>query len=237
MEFLLQSLPVIPFDLARMFWGDAPAVFYLEIGVRTLIIYVYALLLVRWVGSRSLAQLSIVEFLLVVALGSAVGDPLFYPDVPLFHAMAAITAVILLNKMIEWILSRCSRAQRLLDGAPVMVIDDSRICLEGARQRKMSRSEIFEQLRLAGIRNLGEIDCAFIESNGQISHFRRELPRRGLPIVPPPEIANPAITEEGGPGYCCRNCGYIAEHVVSTCQHCGSEEWIAAPSPPQLNSG
>lgn len=75
MPVVLQSLSIIPFDLERMFLGTQPGLFYLEIVVRTGIIYSYALLLVRWIGSRSLAQLSIVEFLLVVALGSAVGEP------------------------------------------------------------------------------------------------------------------------------------------------------------------
>ncbi|MDP3264688.1 MAG: hypothetical protein U1E06_13565 [Tabrizicola sp.] len=51
--------------------------------IRTLIIYAYSLLLIRWIGGRGVAQMSVVEFLLVVALGSAVGDAMFYGDVPL----------------------------------------------------------------------------------------------------------------------------------------------------------
>ena len=93
--------PIIPFDLARMFVGDHPALFYLEIVVRTGIIYLYTLLLLRWIGSRSVAQLSMVDFLLVIALGSAVGDAPFYPDVPLLAAMAVITTVIGINKGID----------------------------------------------------------------------------------------------------------------------------------------
>lgn len=33
------------------------------------------------------------DMLLVIALGSAVGDATFYPDVPLFEAMLVITAI------------------------------------------------------------------------------------------------------------------------------------------------
>lgn len=71
--------PVVAFDLGRMLLGDDPPLFLAEILVRTLIIYGWTLLLLRWVGGRSIAQLSIIEFLLVIALGSAVGDALFYP--------------------------------------------------------------------------------------------------------------------------------------------------------------
>ncbi len=85
--------PPIPFDLARMFLGDAPPLFFLEILVRTLLIYGYTIVLIRWIGGRGVAQLSMVELLLVITLGSAVGDVTFYPDVPLLHAMAVITIV------------------------------------------------------------------------------------------------------------------------------------------------
>ena len=85
---------VVPFDLVRMFFGTDPALFYLEIVFRTCLIYLYALLLIRWVGGRGIAQMSTVEFLLVIALGSAVGDAMFYPEVPILHAMLVITAVV-----------------------------------------------------------------------------------------------------------------------------------------------
>ena len=49
--------PVVPFDLIRMFLGSDPALFYLEIVFRTCIIYGYALLLIRWVGGRGIAQM------------------------------------------------------------------------------------------------------------------------------------------------------------------------------------
>lgn len=72
---------IVPFDLQRMLIGDAPPLFFLEILVRTLVIYAYTLLLLRWLGSRTIGQLSTVEFVLVIALGSAVGDAMFYPEV------------------------------------------------------------------------------------------------------------------------------------------------------------
>ena len=50
----------IPFDLGRMFLGEEPVLFLLEIAFRTVVIYVYTLVLIRWIGSRSIAQLSLV---------------------------------------------------------------------------------------------------------------------------------------------------------------------------------
>lgn len=85
--------PVAPFGLWRMFIGEHPPQFYLEALFRTLPIYSYTLALIRWTGGRSVAQLSMTDMLLVITLGSAVGDATFYPDVPLFEAVLVITAI------------------------------------------------------------------------------------------------------------------------------------------------
>lgn len=60
---------IIPsLDWQRIFIGDEPPIFLLEIVVRTVIVYSYSLALIRWIGGRGIGQMSIVEFLLVVAL-------------------------------------------------------------------------------------------------------------------------------------------------------------------------
>ncbi len=48
--------PIAAFDLQRMIFGDGSPLFLLEIVLRTLIVYVYALLLLRWLGSRTIER-------------------------------------------------------------------------------------------------------------------------------------------------------------------------------------
>ena len=62
----------VPFDLQRMFFGDYPPLFYAEVAFRVVVIYGYTLVLIRWIGGRGVAQLSMVELLLVIALGALV---------------------------------------------------------------------------------------------------------------------------------------------------------------------
>ena len=110
------------FDWNRIFFGDEPPLFLLEIAFRTALIYVYALVLLSWLGSRTIGQLSTIEFLLVIALGSAVGDAMFYPDVPLLHALLVITVVVLANKGLDLIIANSPRAEQAIDGVPAEAI-------------------------------------------------------------------------------------------------------------------
>ena len=228
--------PIIPFDLARMFVGDHPALFYLEIVVRTGIIYLYTLLLLRWIGSRSVAQLSMVDFLLVIALGSAVGDAPFYPDVPLLAAMAVITTVIGINKGIDQITERWNGAARVVDGAAIAVVSQGRLLPDGMARRDFSALEITSMLRRAGISNLGQVEAAYLEPNGGLSVFRRERPLPGLRIVPPATVQPPQPLLHPGAAIegraCCTNCGELrrAEAVLPDrpCRTCGNPRWTHA---------
>ncbi len=57
------------FDLYRIFLGDQPPGFFLEIMFRTVVMYLYVLLLLRLLGKRGMGQLSPFEFTIIIALG------------------------------------------------------------------------------------------------------------------------------------------------------------------------
>lgn len=217
-----------PFDLVRMLIGDEPPWFMAEIVFRTTVIYLYTLALLRWIGGRSISQLSVVEFLLVIALGSAVGDAAFYPDVPMLHAMAVITVVVLIDKAMDYGIRRWRPVKNMIDGMPSEILRDGRILCNGMAARGMGTLEVMELLRRQGIENLGQVRYAYIEASGALSVFRAVPPIAGLAIVPPPELRVAAPPAEGQPR-CCTNCGAITP--ADTCPHCGAKGRSSATLP------
>lgn len=226
------------FDLQRMLIGDGPVSFHFEIVVRTVVIYAYTLALLRWLGSRTIGQLSTVEFLLVIALGSAVGDAMFYPDVPLLHALLVVTLVVVANKALDILIAGNKTAERVIDGEPAELISSGVISERFRQARSMGRSELFQQLRHRGIEHLGQVYAAFIEPDGAITVFRRRgsVPP-GLPIVPPWEVRPPPDIDAGAPladamTLACTNCGTVetmqAGSVPGPCPNCSHEHWTEA---------
>ena len=231
--------PVIPFYVTRLLWGSDPALYYLEIVFRTGVIYVWTLALVRWIGGRSVSQLSLVDFVLVIALGSAVGDSVIYADLPLAQAMLVVALVVGVTKGLEWLIHRYPRAETLLDDAPVEVIRDGAVILPGLAARNLAPGELYEMLRLKEVSNLGEIRRAYVEGGGAISILRYDQAQPGLALIPPPEIAPPPPVDTGtgagrlGAGQadlCCIRCGARASvpnlsGAGACCAACGHVEW------------
>ncbi len=214
-----------------MLLGDEPPLFLLEIAFRTAVVYVYALALLRWLGSRTIGQLSTIEFLLVIALGSAVGDAMFYPDVPLIHALLVITIVVVANKGLDMVIAKSTRAERAIDGIPEEVIRDGVLCRGFLEGSSLSRNELFQQLREQGVEHLGEVAHAYLETDGALTVFKAKESRPGLPIVPPWEIEAPTelrsgrMAEQEGQ-VACKQCGAIAHPKQAACSHCKHDIWV-----------
>lgn len=171
-------------DVSRILFGEsdtANAAFFLEIVVRTVIMYLYTIFLARMVGQGGVGQIGPLEFVLVIAVGSAAGDPMIYPEVALLHGILAITVVILLHRATTLLLARHKNLEKHLEGAPLLVVDHGRIIDDALLAGALTRRELMSLLRLQGIRNTGEIEHAWFEPSGHLSVFRGEVKPKGKP--------------------------------------------------------
>lgn len=226
------------FDLVRIFLGDLPLLFLVEILLRTSILYIYLLGLLRLSGQRSLDKLTPIDVVLIVSLGSAVGDPAFYIDIPLIYGLAVITIVVALRYLSIRVSDASDRAQQLIQGHPQLIIENGVMNRANMESAQILRDEVFENLREKGISNLGQIRRAYIETEGEISVFKAAKAKPGLPIEPPWELEPPhpvhpgSKTSKGGwlACYCCGHTERFTKgKTLPACPHCQKQDgWIAA---------
>ncbi|UXU73626.1 MULTISPECIES: DUF421 domain-containing protein [unclassified Paracoccus (in: a-proteobacteria)] len=184
-------------ELRRILLGQHEWLFALEILFRTTIIYFYTLMLMRWLGGRTVAQLSIVEFLLVIAIGSAVGDSLFYDDVPMLPAMLAIFLVAAYNKLLDRAILSSRLLARLFEGCARIIITDGVIDRDRLARQGIGQDELFLKLRERGITDLAQVKFAILEANGAISVLKHE-DRHGEGLYHPPAIPAAEAIRAGG---------------------------------------
>lgn len=157
-----------------MFFGDTNPVFVLEIVIRTSFMYIYTLTLVRFLGKRGMGQLSPFEMVIIVALGSAVGDPMFTEELPLIDGVVVITVVVALERLLVKLTEHNRPLERIIESTPVLLVKDGEIDSQSMDEEELSEAELFMALREAGVEHLGEIRFAFLEPNGRVSVFRTD---------------------------------------------------------------
>jgi uncharacterized membrane protein YcaP (DUF421 family) len=74
---------LLSIDWGAFFIGSEDWEFLFEIGLRTFFMYIIILFGLRLLGKRGVKQLSIFELVVIISLGSAAGDPMFYKEVGL----------------------------------------------------------------------------------------------------------------------------------------------------------
>ena len=80
-----------------------------SVVLRTLIMSVFVIFAIRWMGHKGLGQLSIYELIILIGLGSAIGDPMIYKDITLLHAFTAILVVIIIFKILDYLTARSKK--------------------------------------------------------------------------------------------------------------------------------
>ena len=168
--------------IVRIFFGEgetATTFFYLEIIFRTSVMYLYTVFFARMVGQGGIGQIGPFEFVLVIAIGSAAGDPMFYPEVGLLQGIIVISVVILLHRATGFFMQRQKRLENMIEGAPLRVIDRGELCKGVFGSGTLTERELMALLRLRGVRRTGEVELAYFETNGQLSIFRYHDGRSG----------------------------------------------------------
>ncbi len=226
------------FDLGRIFIGDAPPLFLLEVLLRTILLYLYTLLLLRLLGKRGVKQLTFFEFAIILALGSAAGDPMFYDDVPLLHGALVITIIVLVQRAIVVITEKNRKLEVIFESSPRRLIKEGVLELNALEEEKLSKDEVFSRLREAGLRHLGQVERAYLEPSGNISIWQTEPDKinPGLTLMPDEDPDYPTVYEQGQAVpqdnvYLCQHCGrsrLLKESEGFPICECGSKKWLEA---------
>ncbi len=164
--------PVTPFDWHRMFLGTEPPLYFLEILFRVTAIYCFAVLALRLMGKRGNRNLSPFENVVIISLGSAAGDTMFYPQVPLVYAFLVVTGVVALNRIFAFAQTKVKAVNVFLEGKPLIVVRDGKLVPQAMHRARMRPDEVKGMLREQGIEDTGVVRFAFLERTGTLGVFR-----------------------------------------------------------------
>lgn len=226
-------------DFKQILLGSEDWSFLLETVLRTSIMFVIIILGLRLLGKRGVKQLSVFELVVIIGLGSAAGDPMFYKDVGIIPAIVVFTMIISLYSIITYFIGKSKKFEQLVEGQPICLIDEGVFCIDDFKKETLGEDEFFAELRLKGVSHLGLIEKAIEEISGEISVFYYEDKdiKYGLPIMPN-SLEKTLKTFTKNTYYSCTFCGYTQEcdsGTQSNCRVCGKDEWVESSNKKRIS--
>lgn len=161
----------VPFDWFRIFVGEQPPAYLLEVALKCLLVFCLLLLVMRLAGKRAQDNLSPMQQMLLIALGSAAGDVLLYPSVALSYAALVLVGITLLTVGFEAWSQRSRRVGDFAESRPTVLVEDGVIDHEALRRERTTLRELNAELRVAGARSLSQVRYAILEMTGEFSVF------------------------------------------------------------------
>src|SRR4029079_12698044 len=146
----------------------------LSVIIRTAIIATLVFVIVKWLGGKGIGQLSPFGLLIVVGLGSAIGDPMIYKEISIPQAMAAVIIAVIFFKVIDYLTLKSRRFRESIEPKPILLVEHGSIINDGLNKAKMDKAEFEAEMRLNGLEDASEIKYARLESSGKISFIMKK---------------------------------------------------------------
>jgi len=135
--------------------------------------YFFILLLTRIVGRRELSSLEPFDLILLVVLGDLVQQGVTQSDYSFTGLMIAAGTIALLQTGVSWVGFRSKKAALVLDGDPIVVVQDGKFIDNNLKRERLREEEVLESARKQGIGSLDEVSWAILETSGEINWIKK----------------------------------------------------------------
>jgi uncharacterized membrane protein YcaP (DUF421 family) len=146
----------------------------MDIVLRAIAVFAFLLILTRVIGKRELSSLQPLDLILLIILGDAVQQGLTQDDYSLTGAFLAIGTIAVLQVFTSWLSWKFPRARPVLDGEPIIILQDGELIERNLRRERLTPEEVAEEARQQSIASLSEVKFAILETNGRISFIKSD---------------------------------------------------------------
>lgn len=135
----------------------------------TLAVYLFLIVAVRLIGRPVMAQLTVLGYLVVALLGSAVETALYNGSASLQAGLTAAATLFIGDKAITLLLAKSALLRRLVIGTPLVLVAHGRFIRSQLRRAGLTESDVRAAIRERGYDDLDEVRWAVLEVNGLVS--------------------------------------------------------------------
>ena len=142
--------------------------------LRPIIVYVFMIVGLRLAGKRELAQLNPFDLVVLLTISNTVQYAIIGEDNSVTGAMIGAATLLLVNHVVVRYLYGHERLERLVEGAPDILIEDGLVKTGRLRKELITPGELLAAAHRQGFGSFDEIDRAILEPGGSIAFVAKK---------------------------------------------------------------
>lgn len=156
--------------------------------IRTIILYLVLIAVIRGMGKRQVGEMEPAEFVVTMLVANLAAIPMQDGGIPLASGLVPILTVLGVELVLSWATLRSVALRRILCGKPVILVENGRILQDRLRQTRITLDELIGHLRQKDVLDLQSVQYAILETNGTLSVFPypKDMPasasNAGIPV-------------------------------------------------------
>ncbi len=144
----------------------------MDLVLRCIVIFVFLFVVMRAIGRRELSQLQPFDLILLVVLGDLITQGALQSDLSVTGSFIAVGTFALLSVAVSYLSFRFARLRPILDGEPIVVLQDGELIERNMRRERLTREDVEEAARADGIERLADVRWGVLETTGRISFIQ-----------------------------------------------------------------
>ena len=153
-----------------------------EVVLRTAIVYLFIVFVLRISGKREVGQMSVLELIVILVISDAVQNSMVGDNTTLWGGLAAVLTLLALDYTLKAVSRRSKRVREAIEGEPRLIIRDGRLLQHALDQEGLDMEEVRAAVRSHGVADIKDVRIAVLETDGSISVIPREdVPRSNRP--------------------------------------------------------
>ncbi len=153
----------------------SPAIPAWDIIIRTTIVYVSLLILLRIAGKREIGQMTAFDIVVILTVANAVQNAMVGPDNSLVGGLIAAAVLVVINYLVAALGVRSRLFKSALRGHPTLLINRGQFVMPNLRREEVDPDDVLMAMREHGIDDVNQVKLAVLETDGSISIVPQEV--------------------------------------------------------------
>lgn len=142
---------------------------------RTLFFYFFITLAYRIMGKREIGQLGVIDLIVSILIAELVAISIENIEDSIFLTIVPIILLVILEVVLAFVSIKSRTFRTVFGGKPSLIIVNGKINYHEMVRQRYSMDDLLISLRQKEIRNIEEVEYAFLEPNGKLSIFKYNL--------------------------------------------------------------
>ena len=162
--------------------------------------FLFLFVITKIMGKKQIAQLSFLDYVIGISLGSIAAEMSIDPDRPFYHFFIAMAIYLVLDLVLTLVARKATLLKKIIRGRPLILIENGMIQYDNLMRSKLDINDLLSMCRAKGYFDLRDVAYCIFETSGEISI----LPAATAAVAksadlgkqpPPPELSKDVVAD------------------------------------------